>query len=250
MKNPWFHLAQKGTDPSGLHLFSFPYAGGSISAFRPLAQHLAPDIHFHIAALPGRGSRFAEKPVKQLPTLVNALSDAIEQTQPAQFAFYGHSMGGILGFEVARELRRRGFTPPLALIVSGVTAPELFGKPEEAHRYNLPREAFIDYLQTLEGTPQEFFEHPELMEMMLPILRADFQICDTYQYTPEAPLEMPIMALFGTDDHDVGKDGMQAWSKHTYSAFRLSEHEGGHFFVNHQWPLVARKINELLRAGR
>lgn len=246
MNTPWFHLARKAARPSGTHLFCFPYAGGSISALRPLAEHLSLGVDVRIASLPGRGGRFTERPVKQLSTLVSALADAIEQTQPERFVLYGHSMGGILGFEIARELRRREFTPPMALVVSGVSAPDFFERPEDKHRYNLPHDAFIEYLQTLEGTPEEFFEHPELMEMMLPVLRADFEICDTYRYRPESPLDVPIRALFGRDDHSAGKKRMQAWSAHTHASFNLTEHEGGHFFVNHQWPLVGRVLNEIL----
>lgn len=246
MNNPWFHLARRAARPSRTHLFCFPYAGGSINALRPLAEHVAPEVGVHIASLPGRASRFAERPVKQLSTLVSALADAIEQTQPDRFVLYGHSMGGILGFEITRELRRRGIKLPLALVVSGVSAPDLFGRHEDQHRYNLPHDEFIEYLQTLEGTPEEFFEHPELMEMMLPVLRADFEICDTYRYHPESPLDVPIRALFGREDHGVGIDRMQAWSAHTRASFDLTEHEGGHFFVNHQWPLVGRVLNELL----
>lgn len=246
MNNPWFHLARKAETPSGTHLFCFPYAGGSVNALRPLAQYITPSVNVHIASLPGRGSRFAEKPVKQLSTLVSALADALEQTRPRRFLLYGHSMGGILGFEITRELRRRGFTPPVALVVSGVSAPDLFGRPEDKHRYTLPHDEFIEYLQTLEGTPEEFFAHPELMELMLPVLRADFEICDTYRYQPESALNVPIRALLGNDDHSVGRERMRAWSAHTQASFKLTEHEGGHFFVNHQWPLLGRVLSEML----
>ena len=248
MNNPWFHLARRATRPSRTHLFCFPYAGGSVSALRPLAEHIAPYVHVHIASLPGRGGRFSENAVRQLSTLVSGLADAIVQTRPDRFALYGHSMGGILGFEITRELRRRGFIPPLALVVSGVRAPHLFGRPEDHHRYNLPHDDFIAYLQTLEGTPEEFFEHPELMEMTLPVLRADFEICDTYRYCTEPALRVPIRALFGRDDHSVGQECMQAWSEHTYASFELSVLDGGHFFVNHQWPLVGRVLNDILLA--
>ena len=136
--------------------------------------------------------------------------------------------------------------PPMALVVSGVSAPDLFGRAPENYRYNLPHEAFVEYLQTLDGTPEEFFAHPELMQMMLPVLRADFEICDTYRYQPEPALDVPIRALFGVDDHSVGRERMQAWSAHTLASFDFSEHPGGHFFVNHQWPLVGNVLNGVL----
>ena len=103
VKKLFFAMYRTFEKSSGTHLFCFPYAGGSISALRPLAEHVSPTVDVHIASLPGRASRFAERPVKQLSTLVSALADAIDQTQPERFVLYGHSMGGILGFEITRE---------------------------------------------------------------------------------------------------------------------------------------------------
>ncbi len=247
MKSPWLHLIRQATGRSGKHIFGFPYAGGSITSLRPLGEFVAPDTNLYVASLPGRSLRFGEAPVTRLPTLVNALAQAIEQTLPKDFVLYGHSMGGILAFEIARELRRRNHPPPKALVVSGVSAPQLFGKPPSEHRYNLPHDDFIDYLKELEGTPTEVLEHPELMEMMLPILRADFEICDTYRLTEDSPLDIPIHALFGKEDHAVGQQGMQAWSAHTCSDFRFSEYEGGHFFINDHWADIAGVLDEVNR---
>lgn len=250
MNNPWFHLARKASTTSGVHLFCFPYAGGSINSLRPLVSHIDAHVSCHIASLPGRGARFAEAPVASIGRLGSFLCDAIEQIQPRHFVLYGHSMGGILGFEVARELRRRGFTAPAGLVVSAVSAPHRFGRPEAEYRHDLPRAEFIAYLRTLEGTPPAFFEHPELMEMMLPMLRADFQACDTYAFRPETPLDIPIRALSGKDDRDVREACMQAWSVHTRSSFRLSVHQGGHFFIEEAWAEVAEVLNATLAGER
>lgn len=246
MADPWFNLMHRANPDPGLHVFAFPYAGGSINSLRPLGDEIDPDINLHIASLPGRGPRFSETPCADINELVESMANSIEQTKPKQFVLYGHSMGGIMAFEVACKLRQRGSVKPEAFVVSGVRAPHLFGKPEDEHKHHLPREAFIDYLRELDGTPAEILEHPELLELMLPSLRADFKICDIYTYHDAPPLNIPIHALFGTEDHDVGKEGMLAWSEHTRAPFTFTEFSGDHFFLNDHWDGIAGILNRIL----
>lgn len=245
MADSWFNLMHRAKTNPGLHVFAFPYAGGNINSLRPLSAQIDPNINLHIASLPGRGPRFTETPCSVINELVESMASSIEKTKPRRFVLYGHSMGGIMAFEVARKLRQRASLRPEAFVVSGVRAPHLFGKSEDKHKHHLPREDFIDYIKELDGTPAEILEHPELMELMLPSLRADIKICDTYTYHEESPLSMPIHALFGSDDHDVGKNGMLAWNEHTGAPFTFTEFSGDHFFLNDHWEGIADILNRV-----
>lgn len=250
MRSPWLQQLSPGNSSINAQIFCIPYAGGTVAAFRPLLNVIDRDIALHVASLPGRGTRFVDPPCNELRIVIKELCDAIETIRPGRFVLYGHSMGGLLSYEVARELRRRGnhFLPE-ALVVSGARAPHLFAKDEDEVTYNLPREAFIQRLDDLEGTPKEFFEHPELMDLMLPFLRADFEISETYQYKEEVPLNMPILAFSGTEDSEVGRDNVSAWSMHTHKSFSIQDLQGGHFFLHDHWKDIGEALNHFLKSA-
>lgn len=242
----WFQTIQMGDGNSDIHIFGFPYAGGSVSSFRPLQQVIDDRVSCHVASLPGRGSRFSEPATSNIRTIVGAMVDGIGKINPGKYALFGHSMGGILGFEVARELRRRAIRMPEVMVASGVAAPHLFGRDASEHRYNLPREEFIEYLNSLDGTPTHLLENPALMEMVLPTLRRDFELCDTYVYQSEAPLDVPIVTFHGSDDDGVGSERAQEWSSHTRGDSQFVEFSGGHFFINDHWPAIGKMLNSML----
>ena len=250
VKISWFQsVKQLGVFSSGAHAFCFPYAGGSATSLRPLEETVNPEISLHLATLPGRGRRFGEPATSDISVLVNGFCDAIERIAPQRFVLFGHSMGGILAFEVARALRRRrNRFKPVALVASGVSAPHLFAREEKEHRYNLPRDEFVDYLRELEGTPPELLEHKEALDVMLPTLRRDFELCDNYRFVMEAPLSVPIVVLSGEDDHHVQGKKVTDWSLHTTTGCRVHRFSGGHFFLNDHWEEIGALLGELLQA--
>jgi medium-chain acyl-[acyl-carrier-protein] hydrolase len=180
--------------------------------------------------LPGRGSRFRESPWVSMTRLSNAIAGNIAARTTKPFAFLGHSMGAILSFEVARRLQTLGEATPLHLFVSGAGAPHL--RPLSESIYNLPHGAFVDKIREYRGTPPELFDHPELLDLVLPILRADFEACDTYVYQDRAPLECPITAFGGLDDPETEGDRLSLWRQMTGRTAQVHTFPGGHFFFD------------------
>lgn len=224
----WFTVPQN--EQAKIRLFCFPYAGGTNLIFRTWGKTLGPSIAVCTAHLPGRERRLTEKPYTSALSLVEAAAEAIVPHLDLPFALFGHSMGALLSFELARHLRRRNLPLPKHLFLSGRCAAQLGVK--EPVTYNLPADEFAEVLRRLNGTPREVLEHQELMELMIPLLRADFQICQTYPYAEEPPLDCPITAFGGLDDHEVTREMVGAWREQTTRAFRLLMLPGDHFFVN------------------
>jgi len=166
-----------------------------------------------------------------LGKLVQALSKAIVPLLDRPFAFFGHSMGGIVIFELARLLHRSYLPQPEALFVSGCAAPHLPSSEPAIHA--LPDQEFIDALQKLNGMPAELLKLPEAMELFLPSLRADFEIIERYQFVLDGlPLNCRILAFGGLDDTHITSDQLKGWAVHTGSGFRSQYFPGDHFFLN------------------
>lgn len=168
----WFE-AVVPAEKRALQLFCFPYAGGSAQVFRPWQRHFSSQVSLWLAHLPGRGRRIAEPPFKSLKELVEVLADAIVPMLWENYAFWGHSLGALISFELARGLRRRSHALPGALFVSGRKAPQV--PPSDPPTFDLPEEDFITELKRLNGTPRELLEDPETLKLFLPTIRADFQ---------------------------------------------------------------------------
>jgi len=212
-----------------LRLFCFPYAGGSSQIFRSWSNSLPPTIEICSLELPGRGSRFLETPFTQLEPLVEAIAFAILPYCDRPFAFFGHSMGALVSFELARILRKKYGLSPVHLFVSGHRAPQI--PDPDPPIYALPEAEFIEELRYLKGTPQAVLENTELMELILPILRADFEAIETYSYTQELPLNCPIAVFGGLQDDSVSIQELQAWQQQTSTGFSLKMLPGDHFFI-------------------
>jgi medium-chain acyl-[acyl-carrier-protein] hydrolase len=166
--------------------------------YRDWFKALPSNVRILSVEMPGRGSRLKEPPFTSWIALVDALAEAIEPLLKVPFALFAHSMGAVIAFELARRLRRDRGPQPLLLIVSGRRAPPI--PDDTALKYDLPKDEFVEALRHLGGTPREVLEHAELMELMLPLIRADFQLIGTYEYHPGAPLECPIRAYAGSED--------------------------------------------------
>jgi medium-chain acyl-[acyl-carrier-protein] hydrolase len=225
----WFENLPQGRD-GALRLFCFPYAGGSAQVFRGWQRHFTPQAALSLAHLPGRAARVSEPPLKRYKPLVNALADAIIPELPPAFAFWGHSMGTLISFELARELRRRGQPAPLALFLSGRGAPQI--PDPDPPVFNLPDPEFIAELHRLNGTPKELLDSPELKEFFLPTIRADFELVETYEYEPEVPLNCAIHAYGGLQDTNVPAASLKAWQKQTSGPFKVRMFPGDHFYIH------------------
>jgi len=160
-----------------------------------------------------------EKPFTSAQSLVEATAAAIFPHLDRPFAFFGHSMGALISFELARYLRRHHKPQPTHLFISGHRAPQLGIEKDLTSK--LPDAEFAAELRRLNGMPREVLEHPELMQLMIPLLRADFEVCQTYQDTPEPPLDCPFEVFGGLQDEDVTREMVEAWREQTTRSFKL-----------------------------
>lgn len=216
-------------------LFCLPYAGAGAGMYRGWPAALGPRIGVQPVQLPGRETRISEDPSPDPAAIAKAV--ACRADRP--FAIFGHSLGARLGFEVARELRRTGGPMPLCLFVSGARPPDL---PLEARYNELPDNEFLAAVAGLEGMPPEVAEMPELRELILPILRADFAFLENYTLTDEAPLPIPIAGFAGTADPIASPELMSGWSRHTSAGHSQIVLPGGHFFLDAALPAIAARI--------
>jgi surfactin synthase thioesterase subunit len=237
----WFQSLSTGR-AWRLRLFCFPYAGGNAHVFREWQRSLSPEIDVCLVHLPGRAHRISERAHTQIQPLVQEVADAIStEIQGSRFAFWGHSMGALISFELARELRRRNYPAPVHLFLSACRAPTVMNAVPPT--FNLPTQEFMAEIKKLNGTPQEFFENPEFQRFLLPLLRSDFQITDTYEYQDENPLACPITAYGGDQDELAPLNHLALWKMQTSAAYQTRVFPGEHFF----WQSQKKEFISVLR---
>jgi medium-chain acyl-[acyl-carrier-protein] hydrolase len=172
--------------------------------------------------------------------LVETLSDEIRPYTDKPFVFFGHSMGAIIGFELARRLRAVCGLAPLHLFASGARAPQM--RATDHRTFDWPEAEFVEDLRRLNGTPQEVLEHPELMQLILPLLRADFEVIQTYAYADGQPLTCPITVFGGLQGHEVRGEHVEGWRQQTSAAFNSRMFPGDHFFIHESQSLILRVL--------
>lgn len=234
--NPW--LPVPGTAP---RLICFPFAGGGTLAFRQwsLPVSTVPLL------LPGRETRQAEPPFEDMASLATAIAGAIEPVTREPYAFYGHSMGAVVAYETARELRRRGLPLPAMLIASGSRAPHFrrnWTPPPEPSD-----QEFMEELRRLEGIPSKVLDNPELLRLALPPLRADTRLYRNYVFYEEAPLDLAICAYGGAADPNVSPQHVEGWAEHGTGAFWTRIFPGGHFFIDTAREEFLQELGKRLR---
>jgi len=215
-----------------IRLVGFPHAGGSASYYFPASRALAPRIEILAVQYPGRQDRRNERGVDDIAGLADQISRALEPATAEPFAFFGHSMGAILAFEVARRMQERTGRTPSQLFVSGRPAPSR-SRPDTVHLRD--DAGLLAELKRLGGVPPELLDQHDLLATALPAARNDYKAIETYRYVPGPPLLCPITALLGADDPMVTVDEASHWSDHCAGPFRLRVFAGGHFYLG-EWP--------------
>jgi medium-chain acyl-[acyl-carrier-protein] hydrolase len=239
----WFVRPRRGRPESRIRLVLLPFAGANPTIFRNWGARLGLDIDIVVLQLPGRGQRLLEPPLSDCRAATEAIAEAVWAAFDIPVVFFGHSLGAILAFETIRCLRRRGRVMPAHLFVSGFRAPDIPDtRPRIAH---LEDADFIAELRRLGGTPAMVLENEELMNLMIPGLRADFRIVETYEFSQEEPLLCPITAFAGTADGEAPPETMAGWARQTKRRFSLETVPGSHFFPLEQAEIVLTAI----RAG-
>lgn len=226
-----------------VRLIGFMNAGGSVALFRNWHEHLPATIEVCPVQIPGQGSRFREQPYTRLQPLVQTLAEVITPYLDKPFVFWGYSMGALITFELARELRRRGQPVPEHLFITARRAPHLPAPDSPLH--TLHEAAFIQEMQRrYNGIPAAVLQEKEMLALFLPVLRSNFEMIETYEYTPEAPLPCPISAFGGLQDPTVNADEIAAWQQHTSSAFQYAMFPGDHFFMQNHLATVLHSVAE------
>lgn len=235
---------------AAVRLLCIPFAGGGASAFRLWSAGLPPTVDVMVAQLPGRESRLHERPLTSIGAMVEHLRPAVTAQADLPIAIFGHSMGALVGLELARALRADGLPGPLHLFVSASNPP---GRREKAlpPLHELPDDALVAELhQRYGGVPAAVREQRELMELLLPMLRADVTALETYRARELPPLDCPITVYAGSRDALAPPDSMRGWREETSGRFHARTFDGGHFFINtHREPLLADVVTALARAA-
>jgi medium-chain acyl-[acyl-carrier-protein] hydrolase len=230
-----------------LRLFCLPYAGGGARIYRTWADALPDDVEVCAVQLPGRDQRHNEAPITDAAMLVGALSVVLRQYLDMPYALFGHSMGAVLAYELARRLGTVYEHEPSALFVSAHGAPHL--PPRRPPSHHLPDDEFIARMKALNGTPPEVFGNPELLALLLPMVRADFKLVETYAELPGPRLSCPVFAMGGRSDTDVPPTSLEAWAAVTRGRFESMLFEGGHFYINSERETLLTVLTKYLSAG-
>jgi len=237
----------KSDGPSKLRLFCFPYAGGAASIYR-MWPHIVPrTVEVCPVHPPGRGHRAADPPLTSAIQMAREVAREAAVCLDVPFAVFGHSFGGIVAFEFVRELRRTHGVLPVHLLVSGCHAPHFRRRADPIHRYS--EAEFLREIESLGGTPAELLADRELMEMFLPVLRADFQAFYEYEYVEGPKIDCPITAYGGLRDPQIQERHLRAWREHTTKDFELHVLPGDHFFLTKNqatfFPVLGSEIGKL-----
>ena len=229
-----------------LRLICLPYAGGSASIYGNWAKALPADVELIAVQPPGRANRMFEKPHTRMETLVDELHAAIEPLLDIPYVVFGHSLGSRVGFEIVRMARRRGQRLPEHFIASGSPAPQLPARSKSIHA--LPKQEFIQELREFNGTPEAVLANEELMELSLPLLRADFMLSETYTPAQEPPLDCGLSIFSGDTDKDIAPDDRVAWRTHFLDGGAITMFPEDHFFVDKLREAVVARVNGILLA--
>lgn len=242
---PW--LGKVDRPAAGHRLVCLPFPGAGASTFLPWAKLLPVEVELAAVQLPGREDRFPETPLTSWSDLVGPIAAAILDCPGPPVALFGHSGGALLAFEVARELRARG-TAPAHLFVSAEPAPD---HPRDSQLHTLADAEFLRQVRARGGIPAELADNQELLELLLPVLRADFTWSETYRYQSEPPLSCPLTAFAGRQDQITGADELAGWRAQTTGPFRTQLVDGGHFYLREPAgaETVTDQIARALRPG-
>lgn len=249
-QSDWF-IFPKRNDGAKLRLFCFPYSGSGAFAFRTWPENVPSQVEVCAVQLPGRENRLRERPFTRVHPLVQTIATEIEPFLDKPFVLFGHSLGALIAFELARELWHCYGVIPEHLFASARVAPQCPNR--ETPVYRLPDDQFIERLRDFNGTPDTVLHNKELMEMLLPVLRADFEVNESYDHTTASasPLPCSISAFRGSQDANTPYDDVAAWGEQTSTGFTLRTLPGDHFFIQSSadlfWRAFTFDLGKVLR---
>jgi medium-chain acyl-[acyl-carrier-protein] hydrolase len=234
-----------GKSSAYARVYCLPHAGGTAGIFRYWQKLLPPDIDFCAIEYPGHGSRLGEPLLDTIEQVARSVADAVAAGPNVPYALLGHSMGSLVSFEACHVLAARRAAMPRLLIACGHRAPRAPRSTPPVHE--APHAEFVAHLRELGATPPEVFSSPDLLELMLPILRADFRACETYRPHDRSRLHINIAAYGGLRDADTSRDELFAWQQETTGECVVRMFPGGHFFVSDCADRVVATLERDLR---
>ena len=228
-----------------LRLFCLPHAGGGAGAYRLWAQRFPVDIEVVAIRLPGRETRHRETPLDRFDRVVNGLLNGVRPWLDRPYAWFGHSMGALIAYEAGRRAAAAGLPQPVRLLVSGRVAPHVTIPDPPVHAAPIP--ALLRRLRDLGGTPPEVLEDAAMLRAMLPIVRADFAVAETYRWQPGPVAPCPLSVFGATGDrYASSRPELEEWARHTADSCVVRLFPGGHFFLHEpEQPLLAPIIGDL-----
>ncbi len=247
-RGQWITPPRAGSTATTVRLFCLPHAGAGTAMYNQWQRALPSFVEVCPILLPGRESRLSEACVTESADLIARISEAVAEYLDKPYAVFGHSMGALLASELSHALVAGGQRAPGHLFVSGRNASHL--PLHQRHLHQLPDDEFLAELDTrYGGLPKEILETPDLLELYLPILRADLTLLETHEYQLRGKLSCPLSVLAGKEDANISEAKLQAWSEHTTGPFELQWFEGGHFYLTGtSKPLLLALVSERLRA--
>ncbi|WP_405591115.1 thioesterase II family protein [Streptomyces sp. NBC_01092] len=238
----WFRRFDS-TAEGELTLICFPHAGGAASAYLGLSRALAPDIDVVAVQYPGRQDRRAEPALTSLTHLARAVAEELTRLPQRPYTFFGHSMGAVVAYETARILAEFDLATAQSLILSGRGAPSR--APRATDRLSGDA-ALIGEIRRLNGTNGRVLDDPEVLEMVLPTLRADYGALGSYRWLPGPPLDIPLTVMVGSSDPIVTVEDAAGWLAHSTRPGEVLTFEGGHFYLDARLPSVAAAVRSVL----
>lgn len=225
-----------------MQLFFLPFAGANMNSYHSMTHNLQKDFECHVVELPGHGSRYAEPLLEHIESMVSFCSDEIRRRRNSEpWGLFGHSLGAVLASLVCDSDSFRSDSPEW-IVLSGRAAPGI--SVSKTIRHLLPREEFLKDLISMGGIQPDLLNHSELLDLMEPILRADFRAIETYDYTTVPKLKVPILVLGGTTDC-IREDQLIAWQGVTSESCSVNMVQGGHFFIFQNVSKVVGLIREM-----
>ncbi len=243
MDNIWFVRHSEPANPTA-RLYMLPFAGGNAGLFADWAEEI-PDVSVVGVQYPGRGARFMEPCISDAGTMAVHLARLIEDEADRYFFIFGYSMGAILAFETLVASNPLVRQRCLGLIVAARAAPDHQSHIAALHTLDDP--TFIEKLRELAGVPEEVLAAQDLMELLMPMLRADFRLSECYQLTHQTVLPVAITALYGENDPYADKGATLGWSRYTSEGFQHITFPGGHFFINEHKARLKASVRDVIK---
>ncbi|HEY2576038.1 MAG TPA: alpha/beta fold hydrolase [Streptosporangiaceae bacterium] len=241
MRNDWIYRREHSS--AAFRLFCFPYAGGSAAVYRGWQEQFPDRIEVCAVEPPGRRHRTPEEPLRRLPDLAAAVVAGLAAEADLPFAFFGHSLGALVAFDVAQRLSGGGHPGPRVLFLSGAAAPHLPRRRRTL--WNLPPAELISEVRAYGGTPPDVLDDPAFLEIFLPVIRADFEMFETYTFEADTRLDSPVYLYGGEDDERVSAARLWAW-RDVADVVAVEMFSGGHFYLREQYRPLTASIGRVL----